>query len=138
MYNININDCVNDSVFVLNQTYYDHPTNKSSISISNAIILILDSFHTEVTRDEVNYALWYQQHQHNLNEINLETLCNMEKITNDDFINFYLGLIKIRDGDKVLLKCLEIDCEENSRLYPQEILKVINNEHLFRYLKEFV
>lgn len=133
-----IDYCANDSVFILNKTYYDHPRDEP-ISISNAIILVLDSFHTEVTQDELNYALWYQQQQPILNEINLETLCNMDQITKDDFINYYLGTIKATGyGDKVLLKCLEIDCDENSRLYPQEFLKVIDNKYLFRYLKEFV
>lgn len=108
-----IDYCANDSVFILNKTYYDHPRDEP-ISISNAIILTLDSFHTEVTQDELNYALWYQQQQPILNEINLETLCNIDQITKNDFINYYLGTIKaIGYGDKVLLKCLEIDCEEN-------------------------
>lgn len=134
-----IDYCAVESVFMLNRSYYDFPRDEELISISNAIILTLDSFHTEVTRDEVNYALWYKKQKHNLNEINLEMLCNMEQVTKDDFINYYLGTIKATGyGDKVLLKCLEIDCDKNSHFYPQEFLKVIDNEYLFRYLKEFV
>jgi hypothetical protein len=128
-----------DTVLMLNATYYQLRNEECSYSISNEIILALDSFHTEIIRDEYNYALWYQNQQNNLNEINLEKLCNMDEITKDDFISYYLGLMKTtRYGDEVLIKCLEIDCEENPYLYPQEVLKVINDEHLFRYLKEFV
>ena len=59
-----IDYCAVESVFMLNRSYYDFPRDEELISISNAIILTLDSFHTEVTRDEVNYALWYKKQQH--------------------------------------------------------------------------
>ena len=133
-----IDYCISEAVTVLKYYYYDYPRDENSIS--NAIMVISDSFHTEVIKDELNYALWYQQQQQpNDNDINIEMLCNMQQITQADFIKLYLLMIKdMGYGNTVLIKCLQIDCDENPHLYTQEFLKVIDDEYLFRYLKDFI
>ena len=139
-----IDCCISEAVFALNYhcNYYPEDEEDEN-SISTAILIILDSFHTEVTEDENNYAMWYlQQQQPNDNDTNIEilcNLCNMKQITTSEFIKFYLLIIqKSVYRNDILLKCLEIDSDENPHLYPQEFLKVLEDRYLFRYLKEFI
>lgn len=126
-YTAHINECIKDSVSLINNT-----TEEKNINM----MVTLDCFHTEIIQDKDNYALWYQNQ---INKISITTLDDKEQITEDDFINYYLGFMKTApDGDQVLLRCLEIECNENSHLYSQKMLKIINDEYLFRYLKDFV
>lgn len=99
-------EMLDDVEIILNNLIQIHEKENAHIQEhKNSIMLVMDSFHTEISKDFNKYAKWYvKQLERNLDKINYEEFANKKIVTKDDIISHYLQILTKDYVNEIILE----------------------------------